>query len=28
MKQIHVVEDDQDIRHIIEVILEEEGIKS
>jgi len=25
MKQIHVVEDDQDIRHIIEVILEEEG---
>jgi DNA-binding response OmpR family regulator len=25
MKQIHVVEDDQDIRHIIEFILEEEG---
>ncbi|WP_158799686.1 response regulator transcription factor [Pedobacter sp. L105] len=25
MKQIHVVEDDQDIRQIIEFILEEEG---
>lgn len=25
MKQIHVVEDDQDIRQIIELILEEEG---
>ena len=25
MKYIHVVEDDQDIRHIIELILEEEG---
>jgi DNA-binding response OmpR family regulator len=27
MKQIHVVEDDQDIRQIIELILEEEGYK-
>lgn len=27
MKRIHVVEDDQDIRQIIEFILEEEGYK-